>query len=126
MSGTPGSPERRTSTAAAISNHVVHVFGEYTGRGPTNARTYMDGDVVTVILKDLLTKGERSLVEDGHTEQVLSMRLAFQQTMRDDLVAGLESLLERKVEAFLSANHTNPDIAIETFLLVPVDEVATG
>ena len=122
MSDVPDAAAARGSAAAAVSNLVVRLFGEYTGRGPTNARTFMDGDLVTVVLRDLLTKGERSLVADGHKEQVLSMRLAFQQTMRDDLVAGVETILERKVTAFLSANHVEPDIAIETFLLEPAAE----
>lgn len=58
------------STAAAISNHVVRTMSEYTGRGPTKARTYLDDDLVTVILQDTLTKGERSLVGDDLAELV--------------------------------------------------------
>ena len=47
------------------------------------------------------------------------MRLAFQQTMREDLIRGVEKVLDRKVHAFLSSNHLEPDIAVETFLLEP-------
>jgi uncharacterized protein YbcI len=110
------------SPAAAISNLVVRVFSEYTGRGPTKARTYITDDLVTVVLRDSLTKGERSLVDGGHHDQVLNMRLAFQQTMRHDLVEGVQTILGRTVDAFLSANHMNPDIAIESFLLAPRDQ----
>ena len=35
--------------AAAISTAVVHALGEYTGRGPTKARTYVNRDVITVL-----------------------------------------------------------------------------
>lgn len=95
---------------------VVKLITEYTGRGPTRARTYLNDDLVTVVLRDTLTKGERSLVRDGKQELVLNVRLAFQQTMREDLITGIERLTGRKVFAFMSANHMEPDLAIESFV----------
>jgi uncharacterized protein YbcI len=73
--------------------------------------------MVTVVLKDTLTKGEISLVENDHGELVLATRKTFQEVMGADLTAGVEEILQRKVVAFLSANHIDPDIAVETFLL---------
>ena len=105
------------SKAAAISNMVVRTMSEYTGRGPTKARTHLSDDVVAVVLQDTLTKGERSLVADGLEELVLSMRKAFQSTMRHDLVSGIEEILGRRVVAFFSDNHIDPDVAVEVFLL---------
>ena len=54
--------------AAAISTAVVHVFSDHTGRGPTKARTTLDGDLVVVILQEGMTKTERALVRrrQGH------------------------------------------------------------
>jgi hypothetical protein len=37
--------------------------------------------------------------------------------MRDDLVGAVEQITERKVIAFMSDNHIDPDIAIESFVL---------
>ena len=105
------------STAAAVSNHVVRTMSEYTGRGPTRARTHINADVVTVVLQDTLTKGERSLVEEDLAELVLTMRKAFQGAMRHDLISGVEQILGRKVLAFMSDNHIDPDTAVEVFLL---------
>jgi uncharacterized protein YbcI len=104
-------------SAAAISNLVVRLMSEYTGRGPTKSRTYVHEDLITVVLQDTLTKGERSLVRDGKEDLVLSTRLAYQMTMRQDLIAGLEQLTGRTVRAFMSANHMEPDVAVEIFLL---------
>ena len=109
------------SKAAAISNHVVRTMSEYTGRGPTRARTHISDDVVTVVLKDTLTKGERSLVSDDLDELVLTMRKPFQGTMRHDLISGVKESLGRKVIAFMSDNHIDPDCAAEVFLLAPAD-----
>ena len=114
------------SKAATISNHVVRTMSEYTGRGPTKARTYLSDGVVTVVLQDTLTKGERSLVGDGLDELVLTTRKAFQGTMRHDLIGGIETILGRKVVAFMSDNHIDPDVAVEVFLLAPAEAGPQG
>lgn len=107
------------STATAVSNAVVRLLSEYTGRGPTKARTHISGDLVSVVLQDTLTKGERSLVRDGRTQLVLDTRKAYQGTMSSALVDAVEEIVGRKVIAFLSDNHIDPDIAIESFVLEP-------
>lgn len=107
------------SKAAAISNHVVRTMSEYTGRGPTKARTYLNDDLVTCVLQDTLTKGERSLVGDNLGDLVLTTRKAYQSTMRSALVSGVEEILGRTVSAFMSDNHFDPDVAVEVFVLAP-------
>ena len=105
------------SLSAAISNAVVGLLHEYTGRGPTHARTTIGSDTIVVTLRDCLTKAERTLVRRGQELEVLAMRRAFQNTMRDDLVGAVEALTGRKVEAFLSDNLHDPDVAVEIFLM---------
>jgi uncharacterized protein YbcI len=103
---------------AAISNLVVRLVSEYTAPGPTKPRIYLNDDVINVVLQDTLTKGELRLVQDGESEMVISTRLPFLQTMREDLIAGIEEITGRKVR--VSANHmepVEPDIAVETFVL---------
>jgi hypothetical protein len=43
----------------------------------------------------------------------------YQLTMQDDLVAIVERQLDRKVIAFMSQNHIDPDLAVEVFVLEP-------
>ena len=107
------------SKAAAISNMVVRLTSQYTGRGPTKARTYINDDLVTVVLQDSLTRGERTLVDNDQRELVLSARRAFQNAMEADFVAGIHEILGREVVAFLSANCAEPDYAVESFILAP-------
>ena len=121
MASTDAEPSPDGSKSAAISNHVVRTMREYTGRGPTKARAYIHADLVTVVLQDTLTKGERSLAADGRDEFVLATRRAYQGTMRRDLVSGVETILGRTVVAFMSDNHIDPDAAVESFLLAPAD-----
>lgn len=115
-SGTTG------AVAAAISSAIVKLVREYTGRGPTKARTYIVGDLITTVLQDTLTMGERSLVRDGETELVIATRKAFQRTMESKFIVLVEHHSGRRVQAFLSDNHVDPDIAVETFVLEPMAE----
>ena len=102
-----------------ISTAAVQLLLEYTGRGPTKARTMINDDVVTILLADTLTKGERKLVDNCRSDRVLQLRHDYQLTMRDDLVAVVERQLGRKVIAFMSQNHIDPDLAVEVFVLEP-------
>ncbi|MDX6574042.1 MAG: hypothetical protein QOC86_3198 [Gaiellales bacterium] len=109
----------RSGISNAISNMAVRVMSEYTGRGPTRARTYIQGDLITVVMGDTLTRGERKLVESGNFDKVRDIRRRFQDAMREELVAGIEAITGRRVLAFLSDNHMDPDLAVETILLEP-------
>ena len=103
-----------------INNGAVRVVREYTGRGPTKARSVIDENSVTILLADTLTPGERRLAESGKADTVLKTRHDFQLVMRDDLVKVVENALDRKVIAFMSDNHIDPDYGVEVFVLDPV------
>jgi uncharacterized protein YbcI len=107
------------SISAAISNAVVGLLHDYTGRGPTHARTTVGNDTIVVTLRNSLTKAERTLAGCGQALEVLAMRRAFQNTMRNDLIGAVERITGRTVEAFLSDNLHEPDVAVEIFLLSP-------
>jgi uncharacterized protein YbcI len=120
MTDVDEAPVRHDGTVnAAIANAVVRLVHDYTGRGPTQARAVVSGDLVTVLMGDMLTKAERKLVEDGKQDLVLHIRKEFQRTMREDLVAAVEMLTQRRVIAFMSDNHVGPDMAVESFVLEP-------
>ncbi len=122
MSESPPSPQG--SIAAAISNATVKLLNEYTGRGPTKAKTTISRDLIAVVLQDTMTKAERTLAANGDANFVIDMRHRFQHAMQDDLVAAVERLSERKVIAFMSDNHIDPDMAVEIFVMEPQPEAA--
>jgi uncharacterized protein YbcI len=115
-------PTATGSQGQAIGNLITRLLSDYTGRGPTRARTHFNDNLITIVVQDLLTKGERSLIRDGKQELVLETRRAYQQTMGADLTAGIEEITGRQVIAFLSANHLDPDLAVETFVLAPEND----
>jgi uncharacterized protein YbcI len=123
--------ERRSqsgSVSAAISNASVRLLSDFTGRGPTKAKTTINRDSVLIVFGNVLTKAERTLVENGDREAVLQMRKRFQHAMGSDLVEIVESHTGRAVVAFMSDNHIDPDLAAEIFILAPLpaDEVDDG
>ena len=105
--------------SAAISNAMVRLLHEYTGRGPTRARTTIGDDLIVCVLADTLTRSERKLVDGGEERLVLEERATLQRLMRDEAISAVEGLSGRTVAAFMSNNHIDPDMAVETFVLVP-------
>jgi uncharacterized protein YbcI len=114
------------SLSADISRLVVRLFAEYTGRGPTKARTTVRDDTIICVTQDTLTKAERRLVAEGETNLVVTIRRKFQTTMREDLVGGVELLTGRKVLSFMSDHDGDHDYAAEVFILdgPPIVEAA--
>jgi uncharacterized protein YbcI len=124
----PENHDERTSDgsiASAISNAIRQLIADYTGRGPTRARTSIRDNLVVVLLEDTLTKGERRLVTKGRDHQVIDYRREFQDAMREDAIASIEQITGRKVTAFMSANHIDPDLAAEVFVLEPKPETTS-
>jgi uncharacterized protein YbcI len=109
------------SPSMTISTSAVQLLHEHTGRGPTKAKTTIDENLVTILLAETLTKGERKLVESGKSERVLALRHDYQLAMREELVGMVEDRLDRKVRAFMSQNHIDPDLAVEIFVLEPTE-----
>jgi uncharacterized protein YbcI len=110
-------PQSGNSLYTAISNANVRLLREYTGRGPTKARTTIRDNVVLVMLEQTLTKGEQVLVQKGRGDNVLALRHEYQEAMRDEISAEIATLTGRNVLAMMSANHISPDLAAEIFVL---------
>jgi uncharacterized protein YbcI len=106
-----------SSLHVALSNAIVGFLREYTGRGPMKARTSIRDNVVLVMLEQTLTKGEQVLVKKGRTEQVLALRHEYQEAMREESSLKVAQLTGRNVVAFMSANHIDPDLASEIYVL---------
>lgn len=107
------------SLSAAISSAIVRITAEYIGRGPTKARTSIRDEMIVVLMQDTLTKAEKTLLDAGQGDFVMETRARFQMTMSEAYVSAIEMLTERKVVAFMSANHMEPDMAAEIFITEP-------
>jgi uncharacterized protein YbcI len=116
----PGGSPHDGELAAAISNAVVQALAHTTGRGPTKARTTLGDNAVFVLLQDSLTRGELTLVKAGEEAVVLDLRRRWQRVMELDIRREVEELTGRRVIGFMTDNHTDPDLAVEVFVLEPL------
>ena len=101
----------------ALSNAVVACLRQYTGRGPTRARTTIRDNVVLVMVEQTLTTGEQSLVASGRGDKVLALRQEYQAAMREESSATVAELTGRNVVAMMSANNIDPDLGAEIYVL---------
>jgi uncharacterized protein YbcI len=105
------------TAGAQISTETVQLFRRYTGRGPSKAHTWIKDDTVFIFLRETLTTGERTLVAEGHEQEVLDARRLHQRAMRRELTELVERNLGRKVTALVSLDSVDPDLACELFVL---------
>jgi len=101
----------------AVSNLVVKIYADHVGRGPTKARAYADRDIIVCVMEDTMTKAERTLVDSGRSAAVKQVRDALQETMREDLVMGIEALTGRRVIAQTGTGTLEPDVTSDLFIL---------
>jgi uncharacterized protein YbcI len=109
---------------AQISTRLVQLHSRYYGKGPTRAKTHMVDDTVVCILRGGFTTVERTLLDTGAVESVYQMRRSFQQAMEESFRLIVEQATGRNVIAYMSSIHVDPDLAVELFVLEPVEEPA--
>ena len=103
-----------------IASEVLCVHRESYGTGAGSVVVHTLDDLVVVLLDELeLSAGERLLLDNGHSENVLSMRSAFQQAIEPTFTAIIERATGRRVTSFLSTTHLDPSYSVEFFRLEP-------
>jgi uncharacterized protein YbcI len=107
---------------AEISRMLVSIQKRNYGKGPVRARSFLQKDVLTVILEGGYTTIENTLEEHGHTNEVIVTRLALQKAVESEMRGAVEMLLRRSVRSFMSANDPANELQAEVFVLDPPDE----
>jgi uncharacterized protein YbcI len=116
-------PARGKQALAAISEALVSLHREYYGKGPTKAKTYFVDDTVLCLLQGGFTVVEKTLIDNGKAQAVHDIRRTFQAAMEERFKSVVEGALARKVIAYMSQIHNDPDISAEIFVLEkPEDE----
>jgi uncharacterized protein YbcI len=109
------------SLLAAISTSIVKLVREHYGRGPIKAKTYALDDIVVCVMRGSgFTPLEKTMMESADSdrgERVVAMREDFQRLMSERYKDTIERLTGRKVLAFLSQAHIEPDITLEVFFI---------
>jgi uncharacterized protein YbcI len=109
--------EHRGEQMAAVSNAVVQILSECYGRGPTKAKTYAFDNYVFCVTEDILTTVERTLVGNGEEQLVRTVRLTFQEAVKERFTSAVEEVMGRPVVAYHSQVVFHPAMGFEIFVL---------
>ena len=110
---------------AQISTGLVQLHSRYYGKGPTKAKTHLVDDTIVSVLRGGFTTVERTLLETGRVESVYQMRRTFQQVMEDEFRRVVEEASGRRVIAYMSSINVEPELAVEIFVLEPLESPAS-
>ena len=88
---------------AAIANEIGKLVADFSGRGASKSRAFIDHDVVVCLLEDDATKAEINLAAAGRSDLVRVARDALQHAMEGQLVAAVERLARARDSVSASA-----------------------
>jgi uncharacterized protein YbcI len=111
--------ESTVSRPLEISNAISRLHKEFIGRGPTNSRTTIDGNLVVCLLEGGYTRAEQTLGANDKADLVAAGRLGLQDAMRQGMIAAVEQITGRRVHSFMSANDLEQNLQVEVFVLAP-------
>jgi uncharacterized protein YbcI len=103
--------------ALEIANAIARLHKEFVGRGPTNSRTTIDGELVVVLLEGGFTRAERTLDDSERRDLVLAGRVGLQDAMRTAMIEVVQQVMGRAVRSFMSANDLERNLQSEIFVL---------
>src|SRR3954454_3864364 len=102
---------------AALSNALVALMKQYSGKGPTAAKSFINDEYVLTVLEGGLTRNEETLLGAGMADVVRDYRLSFQQAIRADICSAVERCTGRKVLDYHSQIVFDPPRSFEIFVL---------
>src|ERR1700733_13118436 len=79
--------ETAVSRPLEISNAISRLHKDFVGRGPTNSRTTIDGNLVVCLLEGGYTRAEQTLTANDKGDLVAAGRLGLQDASRKGMIA---------------------------------------
>src|SRR4051795_2227406 len=77
------SVEGRGQMRKDISNAMVGLKKQLYGKGPVKAKTFINDNIIFVVLEGGLTRNEETLLAAGEADMVRSYRLRFQEVVKN-------------------------------------------
>ncbi len=104
----------------AVTHEMIALHKHYYGRAPGHTHTrLMDHDLLAVLMGEVYTEVEKTMIELQRQATVKETRSAFQQATQQRFIAAVERLSGRRVQHFISTHHVGPDLELELFFLEP-------
>jgi uncharacterized protein YbcI len=129
-SPTAGNRQRRPprgagdgAAAMAICNAVTGALKQSCGKGATKVKAYTLHDHVAVVVQDMLTTLEKTLVQNGHEQLVRDARHALAAQVADEVRATIEQATGRRVIGWQTEVYPSADRAFTLVTLQPLGRV---
>jgi uncharacterized protein YbcI len=103
----------------AITNDVSSLMRRFYGKGPARSRAFVNGDLLFLVLEDVLTEFEQTFIAKGDSSTVRLIRTRYQELINDEMVSIVERHCDRRVADYMSQILTNAGMLIEIFQLAP-------
>jgi uncharacterized protein YbcI len=100
-----------------ISSAMVSIMKQYYGKGPANARTFINERYVFCVMEGGLTRSDETLLAAGDDALVRSYRLGFESAITPVITRAVADLTERAVVGYHSQVILDPPHIIEIFIL---------
>jgi uncharacterized protein YbcI len=114
--GSPGSE----ALASAVSDEMLQIYRDSYGVEARSAKTFIvDGFALCVLEGIELGPGETVIRDAGRGDLVLAVRAQFEDSIEERFMEAFEGVTGRKVVAFVSHTHFDPDFAFGLFRLAP-------
>jgi uncharacterized protein YbcI len=119
------SPDQERNTtdgpaAMAICNAITGALKRSSGKGPTKVKAYSTHDHVAVVVQDMLTTLERTLVQDGHEQLVSEARQVLIGRVANECRATIEQATGRRVVGWQTEVNPSADRAFTLIQLQPL------
>lgn len=118
----PESPAAHGALVSQLSREIVQLHARLYGRGPTKARSYLQGDYALCILEEIFTTAERTLIAAGAGEHVSETRKKFQEAVKAEFIDVVERITGRPVRVSLSQVDIEANLALEFFIFADSEE----
>lgn len=100
-----------------IANGIAQVYKDLYGRGPQKIVATILPDSVFVTLEDVNTPGQNKLLQVGEIRLLDTVHSRLQRSIEPDLIAVVESVLDRKVRSYIPGYNGRDNVATDAFLL---------
>jgi uncharacterized protein YbcI len=99
----------------------VTLLKQHAGRGPVGARAYVHEDVILLLMREAHTIAEQTLIGAGKSQYVAHTRSELAQILRPQFEEAIERCTGRKVTAFMTGTHDQPDLLAHVYVLESVE-----
>ncbi|HEX5194992.1 MAG TPA: DUF2294 domain-containing protein [Solirubrobacteraceae bacterium] len=108
--------EQGVSLLSRISTEMVQAMKQLYGKGPVSAKSYLVDDLLFVVMREMITQAERTMLDAGRGDTVREFRQEFENEVAETLTSIVERLTGRRVVTYQSQVLFDPNLTVEIFV----------